>query len=145
MTRAPTRMLEFAKGLIALEITGSRTPELRASAAFAVCEKLRPQLSTFLGKVGFSALLSRALVLAADDAAWLRAVHVDANGSLKGSDEPAAPVGAHERLAGGTLLLAHLLGLLVTFIGEELTLRLVREVWPRLPRTLDILAKETRQ
>jgi len=26
-----------------------------------------------------------------------------------------------------------LLGLLVTFVGEELTLRLVREVWPKLP------------
>ena len=33
---------------------------------------------------------------------------------------------------------AQLLGLLVTFIGEELTLRLVREVWPKLsPNNLD--------
>jgi len=30
-------------------------------------------------------------------------------------------------------LLAQLLGLLVTFIGEALTVRLVREVWPKVP------------
>ena len=31
------------------------------------------------------------------------------------------------------VLVAQLLGLLVAFIGETLTLRLVREVWPKLP------------
>ena len=37
------------------------------------------------------------------------------------------------RTAGGeaaVAITAHLLGLLVTFIGEPLTLRLVREAWP---------------
>jgi len=33
---------------------------------------------------------------------------------------------------GRVVLLAQLLGLLVAFIGEDLTLRLVREVWPKL-------------
>jgi hypothetical protein len=36
-------------------------------------------------------------------------------------------------LEGGVVLLAQLLGLLVAFIGENLTLRLVREVWPKVP------------
>ncbi|HVK09314.1 MAG TPA: hypothetical protein VM597_11100, partial [Gemmataceae bacterium] len=31
---------------------------------------------------------------------------------------------------GGVEVVAHLLGLLVTFIGEPLTLRLVRDAWP---------------
>jgi predicted transglutaminase-like cysteine proteinase len=35
-------------------------------------------------------------------------------------------------LLSRALLLAQLLGLLVAFIGEDLTLRLVREVWPKL-------------
>jgi hypothetical protein len=30
------------------------------------------------------------------------------------------------------VLVAQLLGLLVTFIGEDLTLGLVREIWPKL-------------
>ena len=143
MKRASARMLEFAKGLIALEATGIRSGEPTVTVVFAVCEKLRPHLSTFLGKAGFNALLSRALALASTDIAWLRNVHVDAGGSLKEQDD-ARPGTGSERLAGGTLLLAKLLELLVTFIGEELTLRLMREVWPRLPRTIDILVKEAR-
>ena len=31
---------------------------------------------------------------------------------------------------GGAILIAQLLGLLLTFIGEGLTLRLVQDVWP---------------
>jgi hypothetical protein len=34
---------------------------------------------------------------------------------------------------GRVVLLAQLLGLLVAFIGERLTLSLVREIWPRIP------------
>ena len=34
---------------------------------------------------------------------------------------------------GRVVLLAQLLGLLVAFIGENLTIRLVREVWPKAP------------
>jgi hypothetical protein len=34
---------------------------------------------------------------------------------------------------GRVVLLAQLLGLLVAFIGESLTLRLVLEVWPKVP------------
>jgi len=31
---------------------------------------------------------------------------------------------------GGAILIAHLIGLLLTFIGEGLTFRLVQDVWP---------------
>jgi hypothetical protein len=31
---------------------------------------------------------------------------------------------------GGAILIAQLIGLLLTFIGEGLTLRLVQDVWP---------------
>jgi len=34
---------------------------------------------------------------------------------------------------GRVVLLAQLLGLLVAFIGENSTLRVVREVWPKVP------------
>ena len=34
---------------------------------------------------------------------------------------------------GGVALLAQLLGLLVAFIGESLTLRLVHDIWPAVP------------
>jgi hypothetical protein len=42
------------------------------------------------------------------------------------------PLVSDDIFEGRVVLLAQLLGLLVAFIGEDLTLRLVREVWPKL-------------
>jgi hypothetical protein len=39
---------------------------------------------------------------------------------------------------GSVVLVAQLLALLVAFIGENLTLRMVREVWPKLPQINDL-------
>jgi hypothetical protein len=47
-------------------------------------------------------------------------------------DELGPQVGPDEIFEGRVVLLAQLLGLLVAFIGELLTLRLVRDVWPKL-------------
>jgi hypothetical protein len=38
---------------------------------------------------------------------------------------------------GGVVLVAQLLGLLVAFVGERLTLKIVREVWPNLLNHID--------
>ena len=86
-----------------------------------------------MGKVGFSALYSRALVLANAEVPWLRAVHVKADGSLGGLDALGAQVNPAEIFEGKVVLLAQLLGLLVAFIGGSLTLRLMREIWPKIP------------
>jgi hypothetical protein len=125
-------MRDFAGRLIAFEATGSKSPGTTIPTAFLACEKLRSPLATLLGNVGFSALLSRALALAATEVKWLGVVHVDARGALEGLAEPQAKISPAESARGGVVLLAQLLGLLATFIGEDLTLRLVREVWPKL-------------
>ena len=125
-------MRDFAERLIAYETRGNKSSETKAPAAFLVSEKLRPHLAALLGNVGFRALLSRALALANTDIPWLRAVHVKADGSFEALDELGAQVDPDKIFEGRVVLLAQLLGLLVTFIGELLTLRLVREVWPKL-------------
>jgi hypothetical protein len=125
-------MRDFAERLIAYETRGNKFSETKVPAAFLVCEKLRPHLARLMGKVGFRELLSRALALANAEVPWLRAVHVKADGSFEGLDELGAQVDPDEIFEGRVVLLAQLLGLLVTFIGEDLTLRLVREVWPKL-------------
>jgi hypothetical protein len=63
--------------------------------------------------------------------AWLRAVRVNADGTLERLDEE-AKVDPEEIVEGNAILLAQLLGLLVAFIGEKLTLRVVHEAWPEL-------------
>jgi hypothetical protein len=125
-------MRDFAERLIAYETRRNNFFETKTPAAIFVGEKLHPQLATLLGNVGFRALLSRALALAIAEVPWLRAVHVKADGSLEGLEELESKVDADKIFEGGVVLLAQLLGLLVAFIGENLTLRLVRVVWPKL-------------
>jgi hypothetical protein len=125
-------MRDFAERLIAYETTKNKSSETKAQVAFLVAEKLRPQLATLMGNAGFRALLSRALALANAEVSWLRAVHVNTGGSFEGLDKLGAQVDPDEIFEGCVVLLAQLLGLLVAFIGEDLTLRLVREVWLKL-------------
>jgi hypothetical protein len=96
--------------------------------AFVVIEKLSPHLGALMGAAGFRALLSRALVLATAEVAWLRELHVKADGSFEGLNELEAQANPEELSNGGIVLLARLLGLLVTFIGEDLTLLLLSNV-----------------
>jgi hypothetical protein len=132
MSRATPKTRDFAERLIAYETRENRSSEANTPAACLVGEKLRPHLATLMGNVGFRALLSRALALANAEVPWLRAVHVNADGSFEGLDKLGAQVDPDEIFEGCVVLLAQLLGLLVAFIGEELTLRLVLEVWPKL-------------
>jgi hypothetical protein len=125
-------MRDFAERLIAYETRGNKSSETKPPMTFLVGEKLRPHLARLMGKVGFRELLSRALALANAEVPWLRAVRVKADGSFEELDELGAQVDPDEIFEGRVVLLAELLGLLVTFIGEDLTLRLVREVWPKL-------------
>ena len=125
-------MRDFAERLIAYETRGNKSSETKTSAAFLVCEKLRPQLANLMGNTGFHALVSRALALATTEAPWLRAMHVKIDGSLEMLDKHEAQVDPERIAEGGVVLTAHLLGLLATFIGEDLTLQLVREVGPKL-------------
>ena len=70
--------------------------------------------------------------MASAEAPWLAAVRVTAEGSLEGWDKPEAPANSRELKESAVLLVAHLLGLLVAFIGDNLTLRLVHDVWPQV-------------
>ena len=60
----------------------------------------------------------------------LVAVQVGVDGSLEGLDRPVHDPGAGPGSQAEVVVVAQLLGLLVTFIGAPLTLRLVRDAWP---------------
>jgi hypothetical protein len=130
VNRATPKLREFAERLIVHETRGTKGAT-NNPAAFPAGEKLREPLATLMGMAGFRALLLRAITLASAEVPWLRAVQVRTDGLLEIAGELDIPV---EKIAEGrVVLLAQLLGLLVAFIGEILTLRLVRETWPKLP------------
>jgi len=121
---------DLALRLLAYENAAGKTSEPTEFAAFGVCERLRQPLSRLAGVAGFRSLLSRALTLARAEAPSLSAVQVAADGSLKGLDEVEPQTDKEQARVAGAILVAQLIGLLLTFIGEGLTLRLVQDVWP---------------
>lgn len=95
--------------------------------AVCVSEKLRRPLSTLMGNTGFRSLMARSLTLAKAQVPGLDAVQVTPEGSLEGLSDPSN----HDQHAQtGAMLIAQLLELLVTFIGEGLMLSLVLDAWP---------------
>jgi hypothetical protein len=120
----------LAQRLLAYEAVAGEDSERAESAAFRVCAKLRRPLITLAGVDGFRSLLCRALTLAKAEAPSLNAVYVAADGSLKGFDGPALKSDEKQPKDEGAILVAQLLGLLLIFIGESLTVRLVQNEWP---------------
>jgi hypothetical protein len=133
MSGTEPKTRDLAERIIAHEATVTKSPRNGPKTNFSAFEKLRPHLTTLMGNAGFHALLARASALATLEVAWLREVEAKADGSLEGLDELTSKVGSKAITEGKIVLLAHLLALLVAFIGEILTLRLVREAWPKLP------------
>jgi hypothetical protein len=127
----PPQTRDLAESLIAHEVAAGNTSEPMELAAFRVCETLRQPVCAVTGVDGFRALLSRALALARAEAPCLSAVQVAADGSLQGLDELGRQMDKDQVKEGGVVLIARLLGLLLTFIGEAMTSRLVTsEVLP---------------
>ena len=97
-------------------------------ATVRVYERLRRQLGAPVGVDGFQALASRALALAKSQSPRLSAVQVTANGGLRGLGEVESQTDADEDGEAGITLIAQLLGLFLTFLGEATTLRLIEDL-----------------
>jgi hypothetical protein len=119
-------MRELARQLLAAN-RNATSSDPRVHEAVALCETLRIVLTKFAGADGYAALLKRALALARAEVPALKNVTLGANCDLEGFEES---VVGEQRGETAVALVAHLLTLLVAFIGEPLTVRLVREAWP---------------
>ncbi|HUZ04931.1 MAG TPA: hypothetical protein VMU62_06220 [Acidobacteriaceae bacterium] len=124
----PHKTRDFARSLVAREADVSTTSLPTESATVRVYERLRQQLSAPVGTDGFQALASRALALAKSQSPQLSAVQVTANGGLRGLGEVESHTGTDEDGEAGIILIAQLLGLFLTFLGEATTLRLIEDL-----------------
>ena len=134
MNRATPKFRDFAERLISIGVIETTSSASKPPAVFTVIEKLRPCLAQVVGDLGFTAVLSRALVIANADVAWLRAVHVKPDGSLEGLDELEAKVDPQEIAEGRVVLLAEFVSLLVELIGERIVLQLVHQAMPKVSK-----------
>jgi DNA-binding response OmpR family regulator len=101
-----------------------------APIIFSVCDKFRSPVQTLTGENGFRSILSRALMLSRSEVAWFGTVIISAKGFFEGLRRAEASLPPPEIIRGETVLIAHLLGLLFTFVGEQITRVLLQDIWP---------------
>jgi hypothetical protein len=103
---------------------------------FVVFEKLRHQFYPLVGVDGFQVLAARAMRLATSDAPGLGGYYISAEGLLSrfAAIEPQAggAMGGGLEDELGILLISHLFGLFLTFLGSATTRQLVRNAFPHL-------------
>ena len=129
MKAASPAAYELAQRVAAWESDAGESSEGRSHSTLRAFGKLRQHLSKLVGVAGFQAILSRALASAKVETPWLETVQVSADGTLEGFDEAATlqTFGAAE--LGSASVMAHLLELMHTFVGEDLTAHVVADVW----------------
>jgi hypothetical protein len=117
---------DLARSLVTSEADPGISSPQTGPATVRVYERLRRQLGASVGVDGFQALASRALALAKSESPRLCAVQITGNGDLRGLDGVGSQ--AEESGEAGIILIAQLLGLFLTFLGEATTLRLIEDL-----------------
>jgi hypothetical protein len=137
-----SEMRNLAQRLLTCEADADKLSIPVESATLRTYEKLRQSLVSFAGVAGFQSIAVRALVLAQSESPSLCAVQITAEGALQGLGEVEHQISMDKDLNGsqqagedppgeaGAILIAHILGLLLTFLGEAITLSLLRNAWP---------------
>jgi hypothetical protein len=133
----PPEIRDLVQCLLTYEAIADKASEPTEAMTLRVYEKLRQSLGVFAGAAGFHSLASRALTLSRSEAPGLSAARISEDGSLQGLAEFRPKINIDNGRAGqdqagdeGVILIARLLGLLLVFLGETLTLRLLRDAWP---------------
>jgi hypothetical protein len=135
VNQAPTTTIQrVARRIMTCATAGRSAPEDVANAIETTFKQLEKVVSSMVGEIGFRALMVRALHLTRAASPKHRqlpsehAVSFPSEG-WKGSVEQTGASAAIESAAG---LFENVLSLLGSFIGEDLTFRLIRRAWPDL-------------
>jgi hypothetical protein len=124
----PEKTRDLARSLVASEADAGTASLQTEPATVRVYERLRRQLAAPVGIDGFQALASRALALAKSESPRLSAVEVTAKGTMRGLGDVESHAESDEGAEPGIILIAQLLGLFLTFLGESTTLRLIEDL-----------------
>jgi len=133
----PPEIRELAQRLLSYEAAADTQSRPAESATLRVYEKLRKSLTAIAGVTSFQSLACRALVLSKSDDNSLGIAQIAADGSLQDFieheqqvDNDKGQTGVFQASERGTIFISRILGLLHLFLGEVLTLRLLRNAWP---------------
>jgi hypothetical protein len=133
MTRPSAAQAERATHLLVSE-GDCRSTDGCAAAAGRVYDKLQARLAPLIGPAGVQALFMRSAKLAQPALASL----ADVAASLESSTEVRAWLKSLEPAAAieaAAVLFGTFLELVTTFIGERLTVQVLRSAWPEIEET----------
>lgn len=117
------------------ELGAKPEPEARIALAERALRRLAPGVTTLVTSTGYRTLLARALRLAQAEFPILGALRIPTSGEyLKGRPVPRSGATDDSLVA----LIATLIALLATFIGDDLTDNIIRDVWPDSPSRLQL-------
>jgi hypothetical protein len=139
------KLQKLALRLFEYEATKSANADEPVKAIESCCQRLHDRLDRLIGPGGFRAILYRALYLAKKKYAWLEGVGIEDYPGCEFKDLREAVKGKKPATVNDacTLILANVIWLLVTFIGEDITFGLIQEAWPDV-RT-DIAASNSKE
>lgn len=131
MTEPTSGMQIFARSLLLHECGACLTPEDTLERLRGVTQKLCRHLARTFGDAGVRALMTRSLASVRREHPIFTHAWVDDALGLNELRDGA--VARETLLAAFASLVAALIALLATFIGLDLVLRFVREIWPETP------------
>lgn len=131
MAQPSPKLVELARRIVEHEADGS-APSATPAAAEAACRRLKNHLVDVLGTVGVAAVLRRALHLAQREQPLLAEVSVSERRDVSFIGlADLLPANTDEATAAASALVAHILGVLMILLGEELGMKPVRKLWPQ--------------
>jgi hypothetical protein len=145
MVHVPTaRHLVLARWALDRELDRHKSRESVVPAGQAACAALYRRLTPLVTSSGSQGFLTRSLHLAREQYPFLQGLRGGASPEtcLEGLDEALRDVGSDDAYQALVLVLAHMIGLLATFIGDDLAMRILGEAWPNLPLESDEVQEE---
>jgi hypothetical protein len=132
MSMSSAKLRRFARqALVAATGVPAPQPDQLAAAFDVLCEHLRRRLHPMFGAAAIAALFARAHRVAVAEFSWLADV-VPKDGercALSGLQSVSRHLDPNTIADGLAAILAHDIGLLSTFIGDDLVMPLVQEAW----------------
>jgi hypothetical protein len=125
----------LAQWLVTTEMATADGPLPGPAAAGRVFEKLSRRVAQLITPVGAEALLKRAVHLSRAEVPFVAGLETAASTDsiIDRLREAATAIDPTQAQEGFVIVLRTLVGLLESFIGRDLTFRLLRDVWPDMP------------
>ena len=142
--RPSPALCDIAKRILAQAAQGrERAPLDAVDTALLAYANMRSRLAKFLGPSGFDALMARSLAISAAIRPEFSGLRLDSDGTVQGLRDFAEGLAVADVLDGLEFVVSQMVYLVSTFIGEDLTERLIGDSRPVDPETYyDAISRE---